>query len=343
MRNSHDCEATAAPAEPASTTAAAPRWQTLPLRALVPFEAAARLGSFHAAARELRLTPSAISHQLIGLEQSLGVALFTRVGRGIALTVRGARYATQIRRALAMLEAATLELCRDGSPDVVTIRTPPSLASKWLLPLLPGFRAAHPGIEVRLNAAPSRAGLSWATTDLAILYTAAAAHTVPLLEETIHPMCSPTALRGRPIHHDADLRRHVLIHTDDNAVTWQDWFAGRNLVDWGNHQRIQIDPSHVAIEAAARGLGVVLESDVLARDELASGRLVAPLLDRPVRRMSYSLAWEPGRSLGPSAALLRDWLVAAAPGCTPAPAAGPPGSTASATAGSTRRANRRRA
>jgi LysR family glycine cleavage system transcriptional activator len=305
----------------------------------VPFEAAARLGSFHGAARELRLTPSAVSHQVIGLEASLGVALFTRAGRGIALTVQGAQYAREIQRVLAMLDDATRELLRDGQPDVVTIRTPPSLASKWLLPLLPGFRAAHPGIEVRLNAAPGRTGIRWETTDLAIQYTApsaTSAHTVPLLEEAIQPMCSPSTLHERPIHRDADLRRHVLIHTDDNAVTWQDWLASRNVAGCAQHERIQIDPSHVAIEAAARGLGVVLESDILAHDELASGRLVAPLPDHALRRQSYQLAWEPGRSLGPAAVLLRDWLVAASP-------TGTPGQRGSAAPAPPRRTARRRA
>jgi len=339
MRNCHDCDTTA-DAPPSSATAAAPRWQGLPLRALVPFEAAARLGSFHAAARELRLTPSAISHQVIGLEQSLGAVLFTRVGRGLVLTARGAQYARKVQHALAMFEDATRELLRTEEPDVVAIRTPPSLASRWLLPLLPGFRAAHPGIEVRLTAAPSRAGVRWDTTDLAVLYTAAGSatdsHSIPLLEETIQPMCSPSALRARPIHHDADLRRHVLIHTDDNAVTWQDWFTVRN-VGHAAHERLQIDPSHVAIEAAARGLGVVLESDVLARDELAAGRLVTPLPDQPVRRRSYQLAWEPGRPLGRGAAVLRDWLVAAA-----APGA-PAGATVTAGRGAGRLAARRRA
>jgi len=229
-----------------------------------------------------------------------------------------------------------------SQPEVVAIRTTPSIASTWLLAVLPGFRAAHPSVEVRLHAAPSRAGVRWDMTDLAIQYAAVPAadpHTVALLDETIQPMCSPRVLGARPIHRAADLRRHVLIHTDDNAVTWQDWFASRNVAGGAQHERIQIDPSHVAIEAAARGLGVVLESDVLAHDDLASGRLVAPLPDEPVRRRSYQLAWAPGRALGPSAALLRDWLIAASPTATGAPG----GQARSAGSTAARRAPRRRA
>jgi LysR family glycine cleavage system transcriptional activator len=340
MKDCHDCDRPAGALALPPSAALAPRWQGLPLRALVPFEAAARLGSFQRAAHELRLTPSAVSHQIIGLESSLGVALFTRIGRGIALTTQGAQYATKIHHVLSLLDDATRALVRDGQPDVVALQTPPSLASKWLLPLLPAFRAAHPGIEVRLTAAPSRAGFRWETTDLAIQYAAASApesQAVALLEETIQPMCSPQVLRRRPIRDDADLRGHVLIHSDDNAVTWQDWFTSRDLAGGAPHDRIRIDPSHVAIEAAARGLGVVLESDVLARDELASGRLVAPLPGHAVRRRSYRLAWEPGRALAGSAALLRDWLVAAA--CRDTPAAQP----GRITAVLARRAIRRRA
>ena len=340
MTDCHECAGPAGALALPPDAALAPRWQALPLRALVPFEAAARLASFQAAARELRLTPSAVSHQIIGLERALGVALFTRIGRGIALTTRGAHYAAKIHHVLSLFDDATRALVRDGQPDVVAIHTPPSIASKWLLPLLPAFRAAHPGIEVRLTAAPSRAGLRWDTTDLAIQYAQApapASDAVALMDETIQPMCSPQVLRRRPIRDDADLQGHVLIHSDDNAVTWQDWFASRNLAGRAPHDRIRIDPSHVAIEAAARGLGVVLESDVLARDELASGRLVAPLPGHAVRRRSYRLAWEPGRAVAGSAALLRDWLVAAAGRDAPA---APPDRVPPALA---RRSTRRRA
>jgi LysR family glycine cleavage system transcriptional activator len=286
-----------------------------PLRALATFEAAARLGSFNAAAHELRLTPSAISHQIMSLERLLGIELFARVGRGVELTTLGTRYFEKIQRILLALDETTREIVSVGALDVVTIHTPPSLASKWLLPLLPGFMRAHPQVEVRVSAETGRAGFGWDTIDLAILYRQphdGESHAIPLLEELVQPMCSPATLKTRPIKAPADVLDHVLIHSNYNAITWRDWFGTQGLSGYGQHQRIQIDPSHVAIEAAVKDFGVVLESDVLAGEEIASGRLVAPLAAHAIRRTSYVLTWSPDRLLSPSARVFRDWLVATA-------------------------------
>jgi LysR family transcriptional regulator, glycine cleavage system transcriptional activator len=284
-----------------------------PLRALAAFEAAARLGSFNAAAGELRLTPSAVSHQIVGLERLLGVELFARVGRGVELTPLGGRYFESMQRILLALDETTREVVSLGALDVVTIHTPPSLASKWLLPLLRDFMHSHPHVEVRVSAETGRAGFSWETVDLAILYREprdGESHVTPLLEESIQPMCSPTTLRRRPIEHLADVLHHPLIHSNHNAITWRDWFGAQGLSRYRQHQRIQIDPSHVAIEAAVKDFGVVLESDVLARQELSSGQLITPLSQYAIRRMSYALTWSPDRKLSQSASVFRDWLVA---------------------------------
>ena len=285
-----------------------------PMRSLIAFEAAARLSSFNAAAQDLHLTPSAISHQIAAVENLLGVALFARIGRGVELTPLGRRYHERVQRILATLEEAGREVANASAPDVVTIHTPPSIASKWLLPLLPVFMKDQPGIEVRLNAETGRAGFSWDISDLAILYTDAPVpdgHATPLLEEVVQPLCSPRILTASPIRSPADVLDHTLIHTNYNLFSWKHWFAAHGLAGYSRHRGIQIDPSHVAIEAAAKEFGIVLESDVLAHDEIASGRLVAPLRETAVRRGTYVLAWS-SRPLGRSARLFRDWLLAAA-------------------------------
>lgn len=284
-----------------------------PLRALAAFEAAARLGSFNVAAKELHLTPSAISHQILALEGLLGIELFARVGRGVELTMLGTRYFENIQHILSALDEATREIVNFGASEVVTIHTPPSLASKWLLPLLPTFMRANPHIEVRVSAETGRAGFSWNTFDLAILYRQAHAiedNAAPFLEELIQPMCSPNILHDQPIKSPLDILQHVLIHTNYNAVTWKDWFIAQSVPGYGQHRRVQIDPSHVAIEAAAKEFGIVLESDVLAKGEISSGRLVTPLSDYAISRSSYVLTWSPDKALRESAALFRDWLLA---------------------------------
>jgi LysR family glycine cleavage system transcriptional activator len=238
------------------------------------------------------------------------------------LTPLGRRYYQKIERELAALEDAGRDIANASAPEVLTIHTPPSIASKWLLPLLQELINAHPGIEVRLSAETARAGLSWDAIDLAILYADAPgteAHSAPLLEELIQPLCSPTILRHRPIRSPADVLAHTLIHTSYNALTWKHWFDAQGVSGYRRHRGIQIDPSHIALEAAAKDFGIVLESDVLAQDEIASGRLVAPLPGSAVRRASYALAWSPDRTLSPAVALCRDWLLDAADRRRPEP------------------------
>ncbi len=283
-----------------------------PLRSLAAFESAARLGSFRAAANEMRLTPSAVSHQIMGIERLLGVELFARIGRGVELTTLGRRYFEKVQHILLALDETTREIISVGATDVVRVHTPPSLASRWLLPLLPTFMQTHPNVEVRVSAETGRAGFAWDATDLAIEYRAlrtGEAGAVPLLAESVQPMGSPRRLHDCPIRVPDDVFKHVLIHTNYNTISWKDWAKSAGASGYGKHQSIQIDPSHVAIEAAAKDFGLVLESDLLAGDEISSGKLILPLSQYAVRRTSYVLTWATDRKLSPSAAVFRDWLL----------------------------------
>ncbi len=130
--------------------------RSIPVRGIAVFEAAARAVSFHAAAEELNLTPSAVSHQIRLLEEILGVKLFERVGRGVTLTAEGAEYARSIRPSIRRLRDATNQIKarakKGGALEVVRIEIPPSLAHCWLLPRLVELIAQHPRIDIRVNA-----------------------------------------------------------------------------------------------------------------------------------------------------------------------------------------------
>ena len=127
--------------------------RSIPVRGIAVFEAAARAVSFHAAAEELNLTPSAVSHQIRLLEETLGVKLFERVGRGVTLTAEGAEYARSVRPSIRRLRAATNQIKsrakKGGALEVVRIEIPPSLAHCWLLPRLAELIAQHRGIQLR--------------------------------------------------------------------------------------------------------------------------------------------------------------------------------------------------
>lgn len=285
----------------------------LPLRALVVFEASARLGSFRAAADELGLTPSAVSHQVRALEAALGVDLFERVGRGVTLSQDGGNLFTGIRDGFELLKRAvdaTRRRCSGRILQVVRLQTPPSFASRWLLPRLPALLAAHPGIDIRVNAdkdqRPNTPGV-----DLAIVYGDARAwstRATRLLDETIQPLCAPPLADG--IHGPTDLLSRPLIGTRGNALSWRTWFR-RHGIDFERTgaAAMELDPSDVAIEAAAKGLGIVLESSVLTEDEMREGQLVSPLPGFAISGPAYWLLPSAAGDGQAGAELVRTWLL----------------------------------
>jgi len=298
--------------------------RSIPVRGIAVFEAAARAVSFHAAADELNLTPSAVSHQIRLLEEILGVKLFERVGRGVTLTAEGAEYARSIRPSIRRLRDATNQIKarakKGGALEVVRIEIPPSLAHCWLLPRLAELIAQHPRIDIRVNAQGSHLQgdrLPWPTladapADLQIVYgdenlwADRASH---LFAEDFQPLCAP-ALLGRHAMDSADqLLQHTLISTSRNAVTWEEWLNWQGIdLDENPVDSLQLDPSHLAIEAAVSGMGFILESNVLVQRQLSIGNLVAPFphLSRP--GLSYWL-FAPALRKAPSAVdAVIEWL-----------------------------------
>ena len=267
----------------------------LPLRAISVFETVARLGSFRAAADELHLTPSAVSHQIRALEEELGVGLFLRESRGVKLAPAGTEYAERLHFLLDGVRAATDEVAARGRQQaetgIVRIMTPPSLATHWLMPRLPAFLDAHPGIDIRVIAIRTADG-NPDDFDITIAYGNPRSKGLarPLLEETYRPYCAPSLLAGAASIGARELLAKPLIRSRTNDVSWSDWFAQRGIgfEPWAvNH--LQIDPSYVAIEAAVKGMGVVLESGILTHEHVQNGRLVAPVTEQERPAVSYWL------------------------------------------------------
>ena len=268
----------------------------LPLRAISVFETVARLGSFKAAADELHLTPSAVSHQIRALEEELGVALFLRESRGVKLALAGTEYAERLHGLLDGVRTATDEVAARGRQQaetgIVRIMTPPSLATHWLMPRLPAFLDAHPGIDIRVIAIRTADGNA-DDFDITIAYGNPArskGRGRPLLEETYRPYCAPSLLAGAASIRARELLAKPLIRSRYNDISWNDWFAQRGI---GFEPRavnhLEIDPSYVAIEAAVKGVGVVLESGILTLEHVQNGRLVAPVTEQEQPAVSYWL------------------------------------------------------
>ncbi len=228
------------------------------------FESAARHGSFRAAAIELNLSPSAISHAILKLEQSLGTTLFERDGRVVRLTPDGEALMRHVGLAFDELRRG-MEMISNRGPQLLRLHSAPSFAAQWLSPRLSRFCVEQPGIEVRLAASTDYTRFTNDEFDADIVYGLPRVDgviVVPLGLETVTPLCSPgIAARIRSID---DLLGEVLIQSDAKQVRWPAWFQanGRNAPP---PHGMRFDRSFLAIAAACDSLGVALEIDAFGR------------------------------------------------------------------------------
>jgi LysR family transcriptional regulator, glycine cleavage system transcriptional activator len=259
-----------------------------PLNALRAFEAAARHLSLTKAALELNVTAGALSHQIRGLEELLGQKLFERGVRSIALTAAGRQLYPGLQTGFVHLRDAVAGLAVSGSERVLVISTPPGLTSKWLAPRLYRFASAHPEIDTRVTSSMASANFITDGVDVAVRnlpVDAAQDSTLlvePLLELCLTPVCSPRLIAAHgPFKAPDALRRVPLIHDDTLAnraevPTWADWFAAAGVKDVDVSRGLRFNGADHALDATVEGAGVLLATDVLAYDELRTGRLVIP-------------------------------------------------------------------
>jgi LysR family glycine cleavage system transcriptional activator len=243
------------------------------------FESAARHGSFRAAASELNLSPSAISHAILKLEQTLGTSLFEREGRLVRLSPDGETLMLHVGLAFDELRRG-MELVSNRGPQLLRLHSAPSFAAQWLTPRLSSFLSSHPGVEVRLAASTDYTRFLNDEFDADIVYGPTRAEgvvSIPLGLETVTPLCAPQlAERVKAIE---DLSSNLLIQSDLKRVRWSDWFKANGkdpLIPHG----ARFDRSFLAIAVACAGLGIALESTRLAEKEIETGRIVAPLAGR---------------------------------------------------------------
>jgi LysR family glycine cleavage system transcriptional activator len=290
-----------------------------PLQTLRAFEAAGRLLSMALAAAELNLTPGAVSRQIQTLEDDLGVALFRRITRRIALTEEGTALHQVVSRALAELtrEAERLR-ARDATPRL-TISTSVSFASKWFAPRLHRLIARLPEVDIRLEVSDVNVDLTDGRVDAALRYgTGAYPGTVAerILEETMSPVCSPdyrARMGGLAVPADllgcTLLNESRVLHDDSALPNWERWFAAAGVAG-ARGRGPTLSHGSLTIEAALRGEGVALGRSVLVAEDVAAGRLVEPFpqIRLPAGR-GYDLVYRPGEEDDALIATLRTWLI----------------------------------
>ncbi len=293
--------------------------QLPPLNAIRAFEAAARRGSFVDAAKDLHVTHWAIGKQIRLLEDWLGVPLFERRTRGVALTDEGADLLTDVSSALARLTSATGRLRGPESTrrvsGVVRVNVLPSIALRWLLPRLSRFQESYPSVEVKVTTTSRK--LRYVGTAFDIGIRTGAEHGSGVQCETLMPdrrlpVCSPSILRDRPVETVHDLRRHVLLHSTTTRQAWSQWFAAAGVPNLTPARDLELDHTYLQIQAAVDGLGVALGSLPLIEADIAAGRLICPIPAPELRADDYQLLIREDRLRDPAIKAFRSWLLAEA-------------------------------
>jgi LysR family glycine cleavage system transcriptional activator len=264
----------------------AKRHRLPPLNFISGFEAAARNLSFTKAAEELFVTQSAVSKQVKALEEHLGVELFERRTRELALTTEGQQLYRTASELLDWLQEETDKLKSGGKAQQVSVTASPGFTSLWLIPRLKRFRSRHPDIDVRISATVDIVQLEQKRLDVAIRYCrsdAAPKGSVRLFDYAAFPVCSPSLARDRskPITKPEHLRDHVLLHDtyvlgQKAYVDWDAWFAAAGLRDLQPAGALYFNHYDQMIQAAIEGQGVALGINPLVHELLQKGRLVAP-------------------------------------------------------------------
>jgi LysR family glycine cleavage system transcriptional activator len=305
-----------------------------PLNALRAFETAARHLSFAMAAKELHVTPAAISHQVKGLEDYFGQRLFRRLKRGLELTRAGQVLLPKLSEGFGRLGDAVAEMRSIEEEGTLAVSAAPSFATRWLAPRLHRFVRSNPELDVRINAStrlidPGRdpnvsgdtvVGSPVEDADIVVRFGTGdypGFRVDKLLSVTVTPMCSPRLLKsGPPLREPADLKNHVLIHDnvlyDDGRPLWDAWFEAAGLPDMDTSHGLRFSHALLALEAAADGMGVTMGMPALAGSDLASGRLVAPLALSLPLKFAYYIVSGLDTAARADVVAFRNWLFAEA-------------------------------
>ncbi|MBC8025646.1 MAG: LysR family transcriptional regulator [Steroidobacteraceae bacterium] len=262
------------------------------LKAIKTFQIAAKHSSFAVAADELCITPSAVSHQIKTLETQLGLPLFSRGARALALTDAGARYLEQIDDLFVRLEAVTEQLRARYGRNSVRLHVPAYFASEMLLPRLSEFSKLNAGIDLRIDTSGAGGRAHVAEADISVVvgtgpWNGLVAH--PLFAQTMIPACNPELLEEKPVKRYEDLNAHTLLVHEARRDDWDRWATTVGIKSLTPSQIVRIDSMSAAMRAAETGIGIALLPAELSRAKFASGRLARVFDDELVTQENYTL------------------------------------------------------
>ena len=302
-----------------------------PLNALRAFEAAARHSSFKIAAKELHVTPGAVSHQVKLLEEYLGVQLFRRLTRALELTTEAHAMLPKVREGLDALHAAVERVRSREEMASLTVVTPPNFAARWLMPRLSGFTRAHPTIELHLAARQSMVDQhengafvvpeadSRADSPAVMVRFGSGhypgSHVDEVFSAVYVPVCSPRLLEGEhPLRKPEDLRHHTLLHDDTVSEegarpSWNDWLQSVGVTDIDATRGPHFSNAALAMDAAIEGMGVTLAIKSLVTSEIETHRLAEPFDIAAPTGYAYYLVTPESAAQNRAVAAFREWLL----------------------------------
>jgi LysR family glycine cleavage system transcriptional activator len=291
------------------------------LNALRAFEASARHQSFSAAANELNVTPAAVGQLVRTLEDWLGTPLFHRSSSGrvrLVATEAAERALPDIRAGFDRLTLG-LEKLKEGSiSGVLTVTVSPAFAAKWLLPRIDSFHSAWPDTDVRLDTNLRAVDFVSQRIDIGVRYGAgewAGLVAEKLMEEEVYPVCSPSLLgKFSKLQNLESLTKQTLIHdlsmdSHTGFPTWETWLKKAGLAEVSTSRGMKINNSAAVLQAAIDGQGIALARSVMARDDVAAGRLVRLFPEIKFESaLAYYVVYRQECANLPRLKAFRDWL-----------------------------------
>lgn len=286
------------------------------LNALRAFAVAGRHLNLTTAAAELFVTPSALSHQIRGLEEQLGVKLFRRTGKGLALTHEGSLLLPGLTESFEKMASTLALLGATSRENGIAVSMLSTFAMRWFIPRLSAFQKERPDINIRISTSVALVDFRAGDVDCAIRFgdgTWQGLHADLLFPEQLVPVCSPNLpTKEKPLATPADLKHHTLLHAQLRADDWRIWLHAAGVDDTDAEYGPVFETRNFAIQAAIDGLGVAIVDPHLVAEELKSGRLIQPFAQLPISRGAYYLVYPDRIAKAERFIAFRTWLLSEA-------------------------------
>lgn len=289
------------------------------MNGLLTFEAAARTGSFTAAAQELHISQPAVSHSIRKLEDSLGVVLFDRQHKGVKLTLAGQQLIEQAGLGLTLIEQALIDVKAIPPHQPVSLAVSTATATWWLLPRIARFKLQYPHIELRCITIDDDKDIEQDQVDLAIPLGSgefSKHRRWPFVKEEIFAVCSPGYLANhQAIHQPADLVHHTLLHLEEryrSRMDWATWLSRFGVSLPKGNKQFRFNDYSIILQAALEGQGIALGWGHLIKAALLQGQLVQAIEHKVVTHQPFQIIAGRNRPLRPDVIALKDWLIAEA-------------------------------